>query len=78
MWMMSCPMRLHPVYPNEVHVAASCNNILDGCEFVGPLKMQKDVVKNPLHMEGGKVRVPDDSGLGCGLDEEKLEECSLV
>ena len=62
----------------EIHVAASCNNILDGCEFVGPLKMQKDVVKNPLHMEGGKVRVPDDSGLGCGLDEEKLEECSLV
>ncbi|MCZ6625430.1 MAG: hypothetical protein O7B35_14570 [Deltaproteobacteria bacterium] len=62
----------------EIHVAASCRNILEGCEFVGPLKMQKDVVKNPLQMEGGKVEVPKDIGLGAEIDEEKLRECILA
>jgi muconate cycloisomerase len=61
----------------EIHVAASCRNVLDGCEFVGPLKIQQDVVKRPLQMEGGKVRVPQDSGLGAELDEERLKECIL-
>ncbi len=62
----------------EIHVAASCRNIMEGCEFVGPLKMQKDVVKRPLSMEGGKVIVPHQSGLGCELDEEKLRQCALL
>ena len=62
----------------ELHVAASCENILEGCEFVGPLKIQKDVVIKPLQMENGKVKVPHDSGLGAELDEAKLRECALV
>jgi muconate cycloisomerase len=62
----------------EIHVAASCTNILEGCEFVGPLKMQKDVVKTQLRMDGGKVKVPHDSGLGAEIDEAKLEECLLI
>lgn len=62
----------------EIHVAASCENILDGCEFVGPLKIQKDVVSKPLQMENGKVKVPHDSGLGAELDEGKLRECALA
>lgn len=59
----------------EIHVAASCANIMEGCEFVGPLKAEKDVVKNPLSMEGGKVMVPNDSGLGAEIDDAKLKEC---
>jgi muconate cycloisomerase len=62
----------------EIHVAASCKNIIDGCEFVGPLKMLKDVVKSPLKMERGRVMVPDGPGLGAELDEEKLQECALA
>jgi muconate cycloisomerase len=62
----------------EIHVAASCRNILDGCEFVGPLKIQKDIVARRLLMEGGKVKVPHDNGLGTEIDEAKLEECLLV
>jgi len=61
----------------EIHVAASCRNVMDGCEFVGPLKIRKDVVKEPLSMEGGKIKVPEQSGLGAEIDEEKLEECIL-
>jgi L-alanine-DL-glutamate epimerase-like enolase superfamily enzyme len=62
---------------SEIHVAASCRNILDGCESVGPLKMAADVVKSTLHMEDGKVRVPQEKGLGAEIDEAKLRACAL-
>lgn len=62
----------------EIHVAASCKNILEGCEFVGPLKIKKDVVRNPLQMESGIVQVPNDRGLGAELDDDKLRECLLA
>jgi muconate cycloisomerase len=60
----------------EIHVAASCRNVLEGCEFVGPLKMEGDVVKKSLWMEGGKVKVPQDPGLGSEIDEEKIRKWS--
>jgi muconate cycloisomerase len=59
----------------EIHVAASCKNIMSGCEFVGPLKIKRDVVERSVNMNAGVVRVPDDSGLGAELDEAKLKEC---
>ncbi|MFQ5842076.1 MAG: mandelate racemase/muconate lactonizing enzyme family protein [Thermodesulfobacteriota bacterium] len=62
----------------EIHVAASCRNVLEGCEFVGPLKVRGDVVKKPLQMEEGKVNVPQESGLGSEIDEEKLREWALA
>jgi muconate cycloisomerase len=62
----------------EIHVAASCSNILEGCEFVGPLKIQSDVVKDQLRMDGGKVKIPHGSGLGAEIDEEKLKKCILA
>ncbi|MCZ6452512.1 MAG: hypothetical protein O6918_16835, partial [Deltaproteobacteria bacterium] len=58
------------------HVAASCRNVVEGCEFVGPLKMAGDVVKKPLQMEGGKVKVSQDPGLGSEIDEEKIRKWS--
>jgi muconate cycloisomerase len=62
---------------SEIHVAATCKNILEGCEFVGPLKLKQDIVKNPLDMENGKVRVPTGPGLGAEIDEDKLKSCIL-
>jgi len=62
----------------EIHVAASCPNIMSGCEFVGPLKIKKDVVEQPLGMDRGNVRVPDGMGLGVELDEEKLRDCKMA
>ena len=62
----------------EVHVAASCRNLLEGCEFVGPLKIEQDVVKRPLQMESGKIKVPQGSGLGVELDENRLKQCILA
>ncbi|MFQ5683527.1 MAG: mandelate racemase/muconate lactonizing enzyme family protein [Candidatus Binatia bacterium] len=58
----------------EIHVAACCRNLLEGCEFVGPLKMQGDVVKEPLAMDDGKVKVPNGKGLGSEINLGKLKE----
>ena len=58
----------------ELHLAASCQNIIDGCESVGPIKMSDDVVKDPIRMEKGTVPVPMKPGLGTDLDEEKIKK----
>ena len=61
----------------EIHVAASCANIMDGCESVGPLKMGGDVVEQPLDLQGGRVRVPDGPGLGAELAESDLARWAM-
>ncbi len=58
----------------ELHLAASSNAILDGCEAVGPFKMADDVVKEPLVMDKGTIAVPHKPGLGADLDEEKIQK----
>jgi L-alanine-DL-glutamate epimerase-like enolase superfamily enzyme len=58
----------------ELHLAASTNAILDGCEAVGPFKMADDVVKTPLVMDKGTISVPHEPGLGVDLDEEKIQK----
>jgi len=61
----------------EIHVAASCANIMDGCESVGPLKMAGDVVAQPLDLQGGRVRVPDGPGLDAELAESDLARWAM-
>ena len=56
----------------ELHVAASAGNVIDGVECVGPLKMQGDVVADPIRMTSGSVPVPDGPGLGAELSEDRL------
>ncbi|MDI6753223.1 MAG: mandelate racemase/muconate lactonizing enzyme family protein [Thermodesulfobacteriota bacterium] len=58
----------------ELHLAASTNAILDGCEAVGPFKMADDVVIKPLFMDKGFIPVSNKPGLGADLDEEKLKK----
>ena len=61
----------------EIHVAASCANIMDGCESVGPLKMGGDVVERPLDLRGGRTQVPDGPGLGAELAASELARWAL-
>lgn len=61
----------------ELHVAANCANVMEGCESVGPLKMDGDVVTRPLDLSGGWVPVPDAPGLGAELDASALERWSV-
>ena len=61
----------------EIHVAATSENVLEGCEFVGPLKIRSDVATAALDMERGRVAVPTEGGLGCDLDEARLRAFAL-
>ncbi len=61
----------------EIHVAASCANIMDGCESVGPLKMGGDVVEQPLDLRGGRVPVPERPGVGAELEESELARWAM-
>lgn len=56
----------------EVHVAAACATIIDGCEAVGPLKMTGDVVTDAPDIAGGGIEVPESPGLGVRGDEARL------
>ncbi len=61
----------------ELHVAASCANIMDGCESVGPLKMAADAVEKPLDLREGRVSVPDGPGLGAELSGSELARWAM-
>jgi muconate cycloisomerase len=56
----------------EVHVAAACATIIDGCEAVGPLKMAGDVVTEAPEIASGGIEVPESPGLGVRGDEVRL------
>ena len=61
----------------ELHVAATCGNIMDGCESVGPLKVAGDVVEQPLDLQRGRVPVPDGPGLGAELSAAELARWAM-
>jgi muconate cycloisomerase len=58
---------------SEIMLAATSDNVLEGLESVGPLKMQGDVVEEPLDLSRGSVALPEVAGLGMRLDEERLD-----
>ena len=58
----------------ELHLAASTNAVMDGCESVGPLRMKDDVVKDNGTEWGGQVKLTALPGLGVELDEEKIKK----
>jgi muconate cycloisomerase len=49
---------------------ATWPNLL-GCELVGPLLLQEDIVTEPVQYKSGRLQVPVGPGLGVTLDEEK-------
>ena len=57
----------------EAAVAATSDAVLPGCEAVGPLKMAGDVVRDPVNLEAGVIRLTDAPGLGAVIDPEALE-----
>jgi L-Ala-D/L-Glu epimerase / N-acetyl-D-glutamate racemase len=57
----------------EAALAATSAAVLPGCEAVGPLKMAGDVVREPLRLEAGVVRLSDAPGLGAEVDAEAVK-----
>ena len=56
----------------EAAVAATSAAVLPGCEAVGPLKMAGDVVRDPLRLDDGVIRLTDAPGLGASVDADAL------
>jgi muconate cycloisomerase len=57
----------------ELHLVAVCDNVLEGCEAVGPIKLADDVVVDRLSMARGTMAIPAGPGLGASLDPGKLQ-----
>jgi len=56
----------------EATLAATSDDVLPGCEAVGPLKMSADVVAHPLDLTHGTLKLPDAPGLGVTVDVDAL------
>ena len=56
----------------EAAVAATSEAVLPGCEAVGPLKMAGDVVRDPLRLDDGVIRLTNAPGLGASVDADRL------
>jgi L-alanine-DL-glutamate epimerase-like enolase superfamily enzyme len=57
----------------EAAVAATSGCVLPGCEAVGPLKMAGDVVRDPVNLDAGVIRLSDAPGLGASVDAGALK-----
>ncbi|MGY4689465.1 muconate/chloromuconate family cycloisomerase [Salibacterium sp. K-3] len=56
-----------------LHAYGSIPNLDYGSELFGPDWLADDLVRDPLAVENGCMRVPDQPGLGVELDEAKVE-----
>ena len=57
----------------EAAVAATSPSVLPGCEAVGPLKMAGDVVREPVNLGNGVLRLSEAPGLGASVDPDLLK-----
>jgi L-alanine-DL-glutamate epimerase-like enolase superfamily enzyme len=61
-----------------VHLAAAWPGpLLDGAFAVGIENLGADVVRQPVRMQGNRVMVPDEPGLGVTLDDDMLREYAV-
>jgi muconate cycloisomerase len=61
----------------ELHLACATSAILPAGEFIGPDKLASDIADRPMTLEGGTALLPDEPGLGTGLDREAFEKSIL-
>jgi len=60
-----------------LHYVLSANCFDYGGEIYGPAFFVKDIVKNPVKIEGGYIYLPQGPGFGVELDMEKVQEFSI-
>ncbi len=56
----------------QAHFYCATQNIISAAEMEGPWCYVDDVVRDPLELAQGMVKVPDGPGLGVIIDEEKV------
>ncbi len=57
-----------------IHMAAAFANVSYPCEISFFINLEDEVIKNPLKLENGYVKVPEEAGIGAEVDYDKLEE----
>lgn len=57
----------------ELQFAASHDNVFDPIETVGELKIEESPFDSPWTIENGRVRIPDEPGLGVELRQTDLD-----
>lgn len=57
----------------SLHVYCSTPNLTEECELFGPLWLADDIVEEPIEFRDRRAWVPNGTGLGVSLDEEKVE-----
>ncbi|MBN2570143.1 MAG: dipeptide epimerase [Deltaproteobacteria bacterium] len=57
---------------SEIHLAAALPNIMMPIETTGMLKVEEDIILEPIQVDDGWIKVPMSPGLGVALDREKL------
>ncbi len=62
---------------SEIHLAASLPNIMMPIETTGMLKVEEDVISEPIQVENGCVELSQAPGLGATLDREKMTRFSV-
>ncbi|UCZ52749.1 muconate/chloromuconate family cycloisomerase [Bacillus shivajii] len=57
-----------------LHVYSTIPNLTEGCELFGPIWLADDIVDQPLKLSGGHIFLPEESGLGVTISQEKLNK----
>jgi L-alanine-DL-glutamate epimerase-like enolase superfamily enzyme len=57
----------------HTHACAACRSMTLTSDICGETLRVDDLIKEPLLIEGGRVRVPEGAGLGVELDEDALD-----
>jgi len=57
----------------QAHFYASTQNIISAAEMEGPWCYVDDIVKDPMEIEEGLLKIPEGPGLGVTVDEEKVD-----
>jgi muconate cycloisomerase len=58
------------------HLSSLIPNLKYPCYLYGPKKYKIDILKEPLEIQEGKIKVPNGPGLGVDLDEELIKKCT--
>ena len=70
--LLGSTVELGPGTLNQLHLAASIDDLTLPSDLVGPALYERDVLTTPLVYQAGRLRVPNGPGLGGTIDRTEL------
>ena len=56
----------------NVHFGVSLSTLTHGCEWIGPAWLADEIVQRPVTYRDNHIWLPNGTGLGMTIDEDKL------